>query len=292
MNYSIVTDTSSNLPTSLAEELDITVIPFSYFINGEEKICTDTRSFNGEEYYNSIRQGSKVTTSLINPQRYVTHLTPILESGRDVLLILMSSGISSSFRAAQNAVDHLKKQFPERQIEIVDTLGASLGEGIPVIKAANFREGGMSLCENAEAIRRTCRRMYQIFVVDDLMYLKRTGRCSNASAIMGTVLQIKPLLKGNEEGKIVTFDKQRGKRRAIGAMADKYAELAAHPQDQTVGIAHADCEKEAMHLAQLINKTAVPKEILMVTYEPVTGSHVGPGTLALFFEGDDDVRSK
>ena len=292
MSFAIVTDTSANLPSALTKELDIKVVPFSYFIGGEEHTCLDTGSFDGKDYYDAIRAGTKVTTSLVPPSRYIAALTPILEAGEDVLLVLMSSGISSSFRSAQSAIAQLRKKYPERRIEAVDTLGAALGEGIPVVRAATCRDAGMSLDESAAEVRALCRRMYQVFVVDDLMYLKRTGRCSNASAIMGTVLQIKPLLKGDSAGKIVTFDKVRGKRKAIDVMADKYAELAVSPETQTVGIAHADCDREAMHLAELINKKAAPKEILMMMYEPVTGAHVGPGTLALFFEGNDFVREQ
>lgn len=292
MSFSIVTDTSANLPTSLANDCALKVVPFSYFVEGEEKTCIDTETFDGKEYYDSIRKGKKVTTSLITPYRFTTAMTPLLEAGQDILLISMSSGVSSSFRSAMTAVEHLRKLFPDRKIEAVDTLGASLGEGIPVLKAVECRDAGMSLEDTAEVVRQACRRMYQVFMVDDLMHLRRTGRCSNASAIMGTVLNIKPLLKGDENGKIVAFEKLRGRRRAIDAMAEKYAWLAKDPETQTVGIAHSDCEKDALSLARAINEIAPPKEILMVMYEPVTGAHVGPGTLALFFSGDDDVRSK
>ena len=292
MSFAIVTDTSANLPSALINELDIKVVAFSYFIDGTENTCLDTSSFDGKGYYDSIRAGTRVTTSLVPPSRYIAALSPLLDAGEDVLLVLMSSGISSSFRAAESAIAQLRKKYPERKLEAIDTLGASLGEGIPAVRAAKCRDAGMSLEETAAEVRAACRRMYQVFVVDDLMYLKRTGRCSNASAIMGTVLQIKPLLKGDSAGKIVTFDKVRGKRRAIEAMADRYAALAVSPETQTVGIAHADCGREAMQLAELINKKAAPREILMVMYEPVTGSHVGPGTLALFFEGNEFVREQ
>lgn len=292
MSFSIVTDTSANLPTSLVNECGLKVVPFSYYVGGEEKTCTDTETFDGRDFYDSIRKGARVTTSLITPYRFTTAMTPLLESGQDILLISMSSGVSSSFRSAMTAVEHLRKLFPERRIEAVDTLGASLGEGIPVLKAVRCRDAGMSLEETAEAVRQECRRMYQVFMVDDLMHLRRTGRCSNISAIMGTVLNIKPLLKGDENGKIVAFEKLRGRRRAIDAMAEKYSWLARDPETQTVGIAHSDCEKDALTLAKAINEIAPPKEILMVMYEPVTGSHVGPGTLALFFAGDEDVRGK
>ena len=133
--------------------------------------------------------------------------------------------------------------------------------------------------------------MFNVFTVDDLMHLKRGGRLSNLSAIVGMVLNIKPLLKGNEEGKIVAFSKIRGRKKSIESLARAYETLAVAPEEQIVGIAQAGCREDAAYLEQLLRRICPPKEILTVEYEPVTGSHVGPGALALFFEGKEDVRS-
>ena len=292
MSYAIVTDTSANLPTPLAEEHGIPVIPFSYFYGGKEYTCTDTEQFDGAEYFNLMRHGTLITTSQINPQRYVEVLRPLLAAGQDILFVGMSSGISGSFHCAELASEELLPDFPDRRIELVDTLGASLGEGIPVLKAAEFRQDGVSLEENAARLRELCRCMYQVFIVDDLMHLRRTGRLSSALAIVGSLLQIKPILKGNERGQIVNFAKVRGRRKAIEALAERYDTFVRNAPEQIVGIAHADCAADAEYLATLLRRNHPPKEILIVMYEPVTGSHVGPDTLALFFHGDKDVRSK
>jgi len=292
VGFTIVTDTSSNLPTPLLKENDVSVIAFSYNLNGEEYICPDTEAFDGTRYYGLMRGGVVVTTSQINPQRYVDHVEPILQSGEDILFVNMSSGISGSYNCAEFAAAQLRVRYPERDIRLVDTLGASLGEGILVLKAIECRKKGLSLSDTAELLLAMRHRMYQVFIVDDLMHLKRSGRLSGTAAIVGTVLQIKPLLKGNERGEIINFGRVRGRRKAIEALAQKYDELVRGAEKQTVGIAHADCAEDAEYLAKLLRRSHAPKEIMTVGYEPVTGAHVGPGTLALFFEGDVDVRSK
>lgn len=292
MSYAIITDTSANLPTAMARENGITVIPFSYYVEGVEACCTDTETFDGTAYYGKLRSRVKVSTSQINPQRYVEHMEPLLQQGQDLIYIGMSSGISGSYQSAVIAAEQLREQYPERDIRTVDTLGASLGEGLVVLKAAELRDAGRTLSETEAAAKDMSRRMYQVFMVDDLVHLKQTGRLSNAASIVGTVLQIKPLLKGNEQGQIVCIGKERGRRKAIRALADHYRALVRAPEQQIVGIAHADCAEDAEFLNGLLREAARPKGILNVLYEPVTGSHVGAGTLALFFLGDENVRSR
>lgn len=292
MSFAILTDTSANLPTPLLEKHGITVTPFSYSYDGEEHICSDTETFDGAAYYGAMRKGTVVTTSLVNPDRFIAAARPLLAAREDVLFVGMSSGISGSFGSAKLAAADLREMFPARDIELVDTLGASLGEGLLVLRAIELRAGGASLSETAAALREMRWRMYQIFTVDDIMYLRRTGRLSNAKAIVASVLHIKPILKGNEEGMIVAVDKIRGRRKSIDALVERYRRYVVSPETQTVGIAHADCAEDAEYLAEALRITAPPKDILTVTYEPVTGSHVGPGALALFFLGDENVRAK
>ena len=292
MSYAIVTDTSANLPSALAREKDIGVIPFSYFIEGVEHLCLDTEAFDGADYYGKLRSRAKINTSQITPQRYIDYLEPLLKGGRDVLYIGMSSGISGSYQSAVIAAEQLREQFPDRTIRTVDTLGASLGEGLVALKAAEWRDEGKTLEETEAAALQMRRRMYQVFLVDDLFQLKRLGRLSNAASVVGTVLQIKPILKGNELGQIVCIGKERGRRKAIRALADHYKALVKDPAQQLVGIAHADCAEDAEFLNGLLREAARPRGVLNVLYEPVTGCHVGSGTLALFFLGDEDVRSR
>ncbi len=292
MSFAIITDTSANIPHEKTLEWDISIIPFTYYISGKELSCVETEQFDGKQFYDAMRGGSKVTTSQIPPQRFIDFMRPILEEGKDILYVGMSSGISGAFQSANTAMRHLLRDFPERKIRLVDSLGASLGEGLLVIRAKECRDEGLSIDETAELLEAVRPCVYQVFTVEDLVYLRRSGRISNFSRAIGSTLNIKPLLKGNEEGKIVSFAKVLGRKRSITALADKYASLVKDPASQTVYIAHADCEEDAQTLAALLREKAEPKEVFMTCYEPVTGSHVGPGALALFFLADTDVRSK
>ncbi len=293
MAYKIVTDTSSNLPLSELNKHGITQVPFGYTEDGNTFLtCMDIENFDGHGYYERIKKGLKVTTSQINPQLYIDYIDPLLKEGNDILYIGMSSGISGSYNSSQMAKSSLSEDYPDRKIYTIDTRAASLGEGILVLEAAKLCEQGMDIDTCYETITKMCDNMYQIFTVDDLMHLKRTGRLSNAGALIGTMLNIKPLLKGNDTGQIVGTTKVRGTKKAIQALADKYNGLVTNPQDQVIGISHADNPEDVATLIELLNKDKPPKSIMTVMFEPVTGSHVGPGTMALFFMGDSDVRSK
>ncbi|MEE1161530.1 MAG: DegV family protein [Acutalibacteraceae bacterium] len=289
-NFAILTDSASNLTAKQLRDNDITAIPFPYFLKGKEYGCELLETFDDMAFYAALRNGEKVTTSQINPQRYTDFMRPLLEGGKDILFIGISSGISGAYASATIAKEQLAEEFPDRKIELVDSLGASLGEGLMVLKAAEYRKEGKSLTETAEEIRVHIEKMYQVFTVDDLMFLKRTGRLSNLSAAVGTVFGIKPLLKGNEEGKIVAFGKIRGRGKVIATLAEKYDKLVKDPETQTVGISYCDCKEDAKALAELINKTNPPKKLIIVKHEPATGSHLGPGALALYFEGEKGVR--
>ena len=289
-NFAILTDSTSNLIAKQLRDNDITAIPFPYFLKGKECGCDTLEIFDDMAFYAALKNGEKVTTSQINPQTYTNYMRPLLEAGNDILFIGLSSGISGSFASATIAKEQLSEEFPERKIELVDSLGASLGEGLIVLKAAELRSEGKTLGDTAEEIRIHIKKMYQVFTVDDLMFLKRTGRLSNISAALGTVLGIKPMLKGNEEGKIVAFGKIRGRAKVIAALAEKYDALVKEPEKQTVGISYCDCKEDAKALAELINKTNPPKKLIVLKHEPATGSHLGPGALALYFEGEKGVR--
>ena len=289
--FRIVTDTSSNLPTAYLQAENITVIPFTFHTESGEQSCMDTASFDAKAFYTAMRNGEKVTTSQIPPQRFVDNIRPMLENGEDVLFVSMSSGISGSYASSKIAANQLAEEFPERKILTVDTYSASLAEGIVVMRAVECRKEGLSIDETYQILRALRHRIAQIFTVGDLRYLKRTGRLSNLEAAVGTVLQIKPLLKGDPQGKIVCFAKVRGRQRAIEEMAQRSEELVVSPETQTVCISHADCEADAQILASMLRRSKPPKDILIVDYEPVTGSHVGPGALALFFLSDDNVRN-
>ena len=290
MSFTILTDTSANLPSALVRERDIKVIPYHYTIGDKQYSCLDTEDFDGKKFFKAMRLGADIKTSAINFQSYVDFFEQFLSQGQDILFVSMSSGISSSFNCSEIAMKELVEKYPDRKILLVDTLGASLGEGIFVLKAADYRDEGMTIDDTYQKLEDEKACMYQVFTVDDLMYLKKTGRLTGSAAVIGNMLQVKPILKGNENGEIVNFSKVIGRKKAIDALAQRYNMLVKAPEEQIVGIAHADCEKDAEYLIELLNKKKPPKEILNVVYEPVTGSHVGPGTLALFFLGDSKVR--
>lgn len=280
----LFTDTSANLPVEIIDEYGIEVIPFSYTIDGVEYI--PEREFDGKAFYAAMRAGSEVKTSMVNTGTFIERFKATLDAGRDVLYIGMSGGISGTANAALMAKQELDEEYPDRKIVVIDTLAASLGEGMFVIKAAEQLKDGASLDAIEEAIRAQVPSMCQSFTVDDLKYLKNTGRVSGAAAIIGNVLSIHPILIGDYEGKIVVKSKVRGMKRTLDALAERYAELALS-KTETIGIAHADNEEGKAYLVQRLRDKGLTGKCLSVCYEPVTGSHVGPGTVALFFFGTD-----
>ena len=292
MSFAIFTDTSANIPTPQCRERQIGVIPLSYIVEGQEKTCLDTDRFDSAAYYESLKNGTRVTTSQINPQRYAEAMEPVLKEGRDILFVGMSSGISGSFASARIAAEQLLEDYQDRKVLLVDTLGASLGEGLQVLMAADLRDQGKTLEETCAILEEKRKNMYQLFTVDDLMFLRRGGRLSNASAIVGTVLNVKPILKGNENGKIVSFEKCRGRKRVMEKIAERYDRLVENAGDQIVGISHGGCPQDAALMAEMISRNHPPKAILTVDHEPVTGSYLGPGALCIYFLGDADVRTK
>jgi len=289
--FCIFTDTSANLSGEVLAARKIETVSFTYTKDGVE-YSADAKNFDGHAFYEAMREGTRVQTAQIPPQVYIDHMEKPLSEGQDVLFVGMSSGISGSYASAEMAAQTLRERFPERKIRLVDTLSASLGEGLQAVRAADYRDEGMDIDACYERLMEGRHSMCQVFTVDDLKYLRHTGRLSAIKTIIGTVLGIKPLLKGDTEGRIVCFARTRGRKLSIRELAAQYAEHVVSPETQTIGIAHADCPEDAAFLKSLIEKTLPPREIMTVVYEPVTGSHVGPGTLALFFDGDAGFRGK
>ena len=288
--YEIITDTSANLDVALLRQQGIGVIPFSFYIDGQETRCTDTEQFDAKAFYDGMRRGTPVTTSQLTPQRYLDCFAPLLAAGRDILFVGMSSGISGSYASARMAAAQLQEEFPQRKLRLVDTLSASLGEGLQVLKAAEYRTAGIDLDTAADRLLEERHRMCQVFTVEDLRYLRRSGRISNLKAAVGTVLQIKPMLKGDPQGQIVCFAQVRGRKKSIEVLAEQYDRYIEDAENETVAIVHADCPQESEELARLLQRNHPPGKILTACYEPMTGSHVGPGALALFFYGKASFR--
>lgn len=283
----LFTDSAANLPMTALKENNIEVVPFSYTADGTE-MTEFTKDFDGKAYYDDMRAGTIVKTSMINSALFTEYFERELSRGCDVLYIGMSGGISGTAGAALAAAQELAEKYPDREIAVVDTLGASLGEGMLVLEAAKMIRGGAGAKEIARQVRAMIPTMCQCFTVDDLNYLKRSGRISGAAALIGGLLGIKPLLLGNEEGKIVMYGKVRGASRALEALAERYERLATD-KSLDLGIAHADNEDGAQYLIDRLREKGFSGSCMTVCYEPVTGSHVGPGTVALFFFGSNRV---
>lgn len=283
-NIKLVTDTSANLPRELIDKYSIAVIPFNYTINGEHVDQTD--DFDGKAFYNAMREGADVRTSMINPDAYREFFENLLSASTcdKIIYIAMSGGISGSANAANIAAAELADEYPGKKIAVIDSLGASLGQGLQVIGAAELLRRGYDFDTVVTEISSHLQKICQYFTVDDLHYLHKGGRLSGGSAVIGSLLKIKPILMGNDEGKIVSCDKVRGRKAALDALAEKYDRLVFDKRSP-IGIAHADDSAAAEQLRQKLVEKGFEGECLIVCYEPVTGSHVGPGTIALFFRG-------
>ena len=218
--FAIVTDSSANLDYKALSLENITVAPFSYNINGEEHSCPPVNGFDGTAYYDAMRNGAVVVTSQVTPHVFKEKMTPLLQKGLDVLFVGMSSGISGSYSSAEAAAKELREQYPERNIRLVDTLSASLGEGLLVLRAVELQRQGLDINGVADTLLAERYAMDQVFTVGDIRYLGRTGRISNVKAFIGSALDIRPILKGDDEGKIVCCAKVRGRKAALKALVD------------------------------------------------------------------------
>ena len=288
MSFTVFTDCSANLPGSLLRDLDIKVIPCTYMVDGKlVSYDGDLDNFDYKTYYDMLREGANVTTTLLNTDVFCECFTPILENGNDIVYIALSSAVSGTYNASTIAARELSESYPERKIRTVDSKGAGLGVGALACLAADYRNEGLNADEAADKLDYAAEHLCQYFTVDDLMFLRRTGRISTPLAAVGTLLGIKPLLWGNEKGAIVECGKCRGRRRVIDAIVQKYVEKIRFPKKQRVFISHGDCLDDAEELARRVREVAEPRELIICPHEPMTGSHVGPGMLALFFFGNE-----
>lgn len=282
MSFVISTDSGSNMPIDLIRENNLAVIPLTYRYDNEDHSTVDLSEFDGESYYEMIKT-KKVTTSTVNIQQFIDAWEPYLKEGKDILHISMSSGISSTYQSSNMASEIMYENYPERKIITIDTYAASLGEAMIVLEACKLKSEGLPVNEVADKIEKKKSSMRQIFTVDDLMFLNRGGRLSAASAMIGTILSIKPILIGNEIGQIVVKGKERGRKAALKSLLDEYVKYVANPVKDVIGIAHSACKEDVEWLKNEILKVNPMQKIITEIYEPVTGSHVGPKALALFF---------
>lgn len=282
--YIIMTDSAADLSAELAESLNLVVLPLSVTLEGKEYMnYPDERDITAKYLYERLRAGAMATTAALNVDTFERKMEPILKDGKDVLYLSFSSGLSATYNASCIAAEELREKYPERKILTVDTLCASSGQGLLCYLTAKQRDAGASLEDAAAYAEKTKPHLAHWFTVDDLHFLKRGGRVSAATALLGTALGIKPLLHTDNTGHLVSVDKARGRKRVISAMVDRMEKTVVAPESQTVFISHGDCIEDAEYLAKLVQERLHPKQIVMQVIGPVIGAHSGPGTLALFF---------
>ena len=283
MSYQILTDSCCDFPPQRYRELGLISLPLSITFRGET--YPDRNDDSLRDMYAGLRAGEAASTAAANPQQWEEALEPVLASGEDALILAFSSGLSTTYQSACIAADEMKERFPERKILVVDSLCASLGQGLLAYYAARKRDEGLGLEALKAWLEDNKLHLCHWFTVNDLMYLKRGGRINAATAIMGTMLSIKPILHVDNEGHLISVGKARGRKASIAALADKAAELGQGYDNSLMFISHGDCLEDAQALAELVKERCGAKEVYINYVGAVIGSHSGPGTLALFFLG-------
>lgn len=276
----IMTDNAANLPPELREQYNIREICLTYTVDG--RLVDGSTPFDGHDFYEALRRGAEVKTSMISPAAAREAIEPALAAGDDVLFLGISGGVSGTCWGVGLVAQELAAEYPGRRVQVLDTRGASLGEGLVVLEAAQLAQQGADMDAIVARAETLCGKMRQHFMVDDLKFLRKGGRLSGAAALAGTLLQIKPILQGDENGKIVVRTKERGRKKAMDTLIALYNELV-EDKSAPVGISHAAAPAEALHLTTRLRQSGCTGPILSVCHEPVTGAHVGPGMLAVYF---------
>ena len=284
MSYKIITDTCCDFPTQMYGELGLEVVSLSVLYKGIN-YNTYTEQWL-QEMFAGLRSGEKASTSAVNPAGWAAVIEPVLQAGQDALVLTFSSGLSTTYQSAVIAAEELQEKYPARKIRVVDTLCASLGQGLLVWYACKKRDEGLSLEELTAWCEESRYQLCHWFTVDDLMYLKRGGRVSAATALVGTMLNIKPVLHVDDEGHLINVGKVRGRNASIDALAKKLGETGIPGANDTAFICHGDCIEDAEYLAGQLKEKYGVKNVFIYYVGAVIGSHSGPGTLALFFLGN------
>ena len=278
--YVITVNSTVDLPKEWLEERHVPVFPLKYTI--EDKTYEDMSGLSSKEFFQKLREGKMATTTQINPEQAKESFEPLLKEGKDILHLGFSSGLSGTYNSMRIAAEELKEEYPDRKIRVLNSRGASLGEGLIVLAAAKLAAEGRVIEEIEVRCEELCGKMRQHFMVDELKFLRKGGRISGGAALAGTLLQIKPILEGDEEGKIVMLSKVRGKKAGIEELVKLYDQMV-EDRSAPVGISHAGSPADALVVATKLRQVGCTGEILTVCHEPVTGAHVGPGMLAVYF---------
>ena len=286
MSFAIVTDSSCNLPNAVIDQYDLHIVSLEFLVEGKPYHSYVKGEDNDlKRFYTMMRNKDNITTSAATAQAWTDVIEPLLKDGQDVLTIVCSSALSITAQEAAKACQMLQQQYPERKVLCVDSLCASLGEGLLVTYACLSREAGNDITRTWQWLEDNKLHLCHWFTVDDLFFLKRGGRVSAATAVLGTMLGIKPVLHMDDEGHLISMGKARGRKAAIQALAEKTRELGEGYDNATMFISHGDCREDAEYLAGLLKKKYGVKNVYVSYVGAVIGSHSGPGTLALFFMG-------
>ena len=287
-DYVLFTDSTTDLSPALIEEMDAVVMPMSFTLNGQSyKNYPDGREMPMADFYAALRSGGTSTTSQLTMEMLRETFTPVLEQGKDVLYLAFSSGLSGTYQTACITAQDLMEEYPGRRVVCVDTLQASMGEGLLTFEAALLRKQGKSLDEVADYVRTQGQSYCAWFTVEDLMFLKRGGRVSGAAAVAGTLLGIKPVLHVDSEGKLIPMGKARGMKAALTELVNTMDKLAIRPIREPVFICHADCPDSVDYVKGLLYERFGITDVRADYIGPVIGSHTGCGTLGLFFMGTE-----
>ena len=285
-DYVIMTDSCCDLTDQMARDLELEVLFLTMHMDGQDypNDLAGT-AISNQEFYKRIRAGKLATTSAVNVGQFQDAMRRVLESGRDIVCVCFSSALSTTYQSAVIAAEDLRAEFPEAEIHVVDSLSASLGQGLLLYLAVEQKRKGLTAAELAKWVEDNRLTVCHWFTVDDLNFLKRGGRVSATTALLGTMLSIKPIMHTSDEGKLVPVSKARGRKAAIAALLDKIEALGIHPERQTMFICHADCEEDAKAVAQTIQDRFGTPTVHINYIGPVIGSHTGPNTMGIFFVG-------
>ena len=286
--FVIVTDSSADLDAGMARELDVRVLPLGFVLEDHTYYnYPDNREMDPHLFYDRLRRGEVATTNAVNVAQYTETLEPLLQAGQDVLVLAFSSGLSTTYNSSAIAVEELSAKYPERKLYTVDTLCASLGQGLLVWYAAQQRNKGWSIEEVRDWVEEHKLNLCHQFTVDDLHFLKRGGRISAATAMVGSMLHIKPILHVDGEGHLINIGKARGRQASLKALVDRMEETAIDSGSLTVFISHGDCPEDARTVAEMVKERFGVRDVYINYVGPVIGAHSGPGTLALFYMGTE-----
>lgn len=285
-DFKILTDSCGDLSPALITQLELDVFPMFFRLGDKDyQNYPDDRQMSNRVFYDNLRDGQLATTVAVNPDQWSTMARPYLTEGKDVLILAFSSGLSTTYQSACLAAEELREAFPDRKIEVVDSLCASMGEGLFCYHVARKRQSGATLEETRDFALSIRLQVCHWFTVDDLHFLKRGGRVSSTAALVGTMLQIKPVLHVDDEGHLIPVSKVRGRKAALNQLVKEMEATATNPAEQTVFISHGDCLEDAQYVRKLIQEKLGTRNVILNPIGPVIGAHSGPGTVALFFLG-------